>query len=263
MKVPWILEVNALTLRRGANVLIANLSLRLARGRSLAILGPNGAGKSSLLKGILGILPAASGEVKIEGTALKSLSSEQRAKAIAYVPQHSALNLDWTVAEVVSMGRFAHRHAQTHSAQRDRDLVERSMSETDVLHLARRNFLTLSGGEHSRVLIARALATEAPLLLLDEPTKCLDTAHAIDCLNHLRLLRDAGKTIVMVTHDINQITYWADEVLLMQMGRNRAMGSPKQLFKSRTAEDVFGVRLIPEAAFGYARLERATKADCA
>jgi len=263
MKVPWILEVNALTLRRCTNVLVANLSLRLAPGKLLAILGPNGAGKSSLLKGILGIWPSASGEVRICGTALQALSSEQRAKAVAYVPQHSALNLDWTVEEVVRMGRFAHRQAQTRSIQRDRELVERSMSETDVLHFAQRKFPTLSGGERSRVLIARALATEAPLLLLDEPTQCLDAAHSIDCLDHLRLRRDAGKTIVMVTHDINQVTHLADEVLLMQAGRKRAMGPPKALFKSGSIEEVFGVRLIPEAAFGYARLDRSTEADCA
>jgi iron complex transport system ATP-binding protein len=263
MKIPWILEVTDLVLRREATVLVDHLSLRLASGKILAILGPNGAGKSSLLKGILGILPTVSGEVKLGGASLQALSSEQRAKAVAYVPQHSALNLDWTVEEVVRMGRFAHRHGQARSAQRDKELVKRSMLETDVVHLAQRSFLSLSGGERNRVLIARGLATEAPLMLLDEPTQCLDPAHAIDCLSHLGILRDAGKTVVIVTHDLNQVANLADEILLMRAGRKRAMGPPKQLFESRDIEEVLGVRLIPEAAFGYARPGESTEAACA
>lgn len=258
-----ILEVTDLTLRRGERQLVSRLSLRLLPGKLLAIMGPNGAGKSSLLRGILGLLPIAAGEVRISGQPLAALAPEQRARAVAYVPQHSALNLDWSVREVVRMGRFAHRHDSVQGARSDSAIVERSMLQTDVQHLERRRFSTLSGGERSRVLIARALATEAPLLLLDEPTQCLDPAHAIECLNQLWELRGGNKTVVLVTHDLNQITYLADEILLMHAGRRIALGPPKLLFRSRAVEDVFGVRLIPESAFGYVQLDRVNEADCA
>lgn len=254
MKEPSMLEVSRLSLRRGAKSLIFDLSFRLAHGEFLAILGPNGAGKSSLIQGILGLLPIASGEIRIGGRILDELSAEQRATSMAYVPQQSALNVDWTAEEVVRMGRFAHRRASSRAAQLDQQVVERSMLETDVSRVARRSFLSLSGGERSRVLIARALATEAPLLLLDEPTQCLDPAHAMDCLNHLGTLRNMGKTVVIVTHDLNQVTLLADEILLLRAGQKYAMGPTKQLLKSRNVEEVFGVRLVPDAAFGYARL---------
>ncbi|HEY5956574.1 MAG TPA: ABC transporter ATP-binding protein [Polyangiaceae bacterium] len=252
-----ILTVKQLTLKQGARTVVDQVSMQLAKGSILAVLGPNGAGKSSLLKGILGILPMSAGKVSIAGTPLESLSPEQRAKAMAYVPQHSALHQAWSVRDVVRMGRFAHRHDGAERSREGESIVERSMFEMDILHFAERDYLTLSGGERSRVLIARALATEAPLLLLDEPTQSLDAAHAIDCMQHLQRLRDSGKSILLVTHDLNQITYAADEVLLLHAGQTCAYGPPKRIFRGRAISEVFGIRLVPEAAFGFARMDDA------
>jgi iron complex transport system ATP-binding protein len=254
MENPPILEVHELTLRCGEKTVVGNVSFSLQTGRILAILGPNGAGKSSLLKGILGLITPSSGSVHVFGQAIATRSAAERAKAIAYVPQQSALNLDLTVDAVVKMGRFAHRHEHGERKSSDASVIEQAMLQCDVHQLAQRRFLSLSGGERGRVLIARALATEAPLLLLDEPTHCLDVAHALDCLDNLRRLADQGKTIVLVTHDLNQLLGFADELLLMKAGEKLACGSPQELLEQRVIEEAFRVRLLPQVAYGFARL---------
>jgi iron complex transport system ATP-binding protein len=246
-----MVELEQLTLRRGRRIVIDKLTFHLARGEILAVLGPNGAGKSSLLKGILGLLPASGGCICIGGRALETLSPEARAKMMAYVPQASALHVAWSVRDVVRMGRFALRYGRAQCP--DDFIVEQAMGQMDVLGQSERSFLSLSGGERGRVLIARALATEAPLLLLDEPTRCLDTAHAIDCMQHLERLRGMGKTIVVVTHDLNEIARVADQALLLEAGRLRACAAPRQLFKSRIMREVFGVELVPNVAYGFVR----------
>jgi iron complex transport system ATP-binding protein len=249
-----ILEVQELTIRVGTKTLVENVSFTLSSGKILAILGPNGAGKSSLLKGILGLLTPITGDVRVLGQSLSKRSAAERAKVVAYVPQQSALNLDLTVESVVRMGRFAHRHDFRESKALDATIVERSMQQADIAHLAERRFLSLSGGERGRVLIARALATEAPLLLLDEPTHCLDVSHTLDCLDNLRHLANLGKTIVIVTHDLNQLLGFTDELLLMKGGQRLANGRPETLLAGHLIEEAFGVRLIPQVAYGYCRL---------
>jgi ABC-type cobalamin/Fe3+-siderophores transport system ATPase subunit len=249
-----ILEVQELTLVVGSKAIVDSVSFSLDPGRILAILGPNGAGKSSLLKGILGLNSPTRGTVRIFGRDVSLCSAEERAQVVAYVPQQSALNLDLTVEAVVRMGRFAHRHKSGERRESDANAVMQAMQQSDVLHLASRRFLSLSGGERGRVLIARALATEAPLLLLDEPTHSLDVAHSLDCLENLRRLANLGKTIVMVTHDLNQLMGFADELLLMRTGQKLAWGSPADLLEQRVVEEAFQVRLIPRTAYGFARL---------
>jgi iron complex transport system ATP-binding protein len=248
-----ILEVTALSLMSGSKTLVDSLSFSLGAGKILAVMGPNGAGKSSLLRGILGLLPHRAGSVKILGQSIEARPADERAKVVAYVPQQSALNLDLTVESVVQMGRFAHRHDRGLRAAHNASIVLGAMQQCDVHHLAERRFLSLSGGERGRVLIARALATEAPLMLLDEPTHCLDVLHVLDCLGYLRRLASDGKTIVMVTHDLNHLAGFADEVLLMKASRKVAMGSPQALLSDPLVEQAFGVKLLANAAYGYCR----------
>lgn len=249
-----MLEVSDLTLMSGSKVLVEALSFSLGAGKILAVMGPNGAGKSSLLRGILGLLPHRSGHVTILGQSIGSRPAHERAKVVAYVPQQTALNLDLTVESVVQMGRFSHRHDRRHRGSSDAVAVKCAMQQCDVQELAERRFLSLSGGERGRVLIARALATEAPLLLLDEPTHCLDVLHVLDCLGYLRKLADDGKTIVIVTHDLNHLSGFADEVLLMKASRQVAMGSPASLLSNPVVEEAFGVKLVAQAAYGFCRL---------
>ncbi|MGC4070240.1 MAG: ABC transporter ATP-binding protein [Polyangiaceae bacterium] len=256
-----LLSVRSVTLRRGGRTLLRDLSFELKPGRLLAVLGPNGAGKSSLLKGILGLLPLEGGEIFVGDRALESLSASERAKAVAYVPQQSELGIGLTVESVVRMGRFAHRGYHWNgrapgAAERDDDAVSRALAQCDLTRLASRPFSALSGGERGRVLLARALATEAPLLLLDEPTHSLDVRHTVECLRNLRRLADSGKAVLLVTHDLNQLEGFVDEVLLMSGGRRVALDAPAALLQTPLFESVFGIRLLPRAAYGFDPLFR-------
>jgi iron complex transport system ATP-binding protein len=233
----------------------------LKPGRLLAVLGPNGAGKSSLLKGILGLLPVEEGEILLDGKPMNALSPRERAKAVAYVPQQSELGIGLTVEAVVRMGRFAHRGyswntAARAAADRDTEAVNHALAQCDLTRLASRPFSALSGGERGRVLLARALATEAPLLLLDEPTHSLDVRHTVECLRNLRRLADFGKAVLLVTHDLNQLEGFVDEVLLMSGGRRVALDAPTALLQTPLFESVFGIRLLPHAAYGFGPLLR-------
>jgi iron complex transport system ATP-binding protein len=237
------------------------LSFELRPGRLLAVLGPNGAGKSSLLKGILGLLPIEEGEILISGRAMRDFTPSERAKAVAYVPQQSELGIGLTVEAVVRMGRFAHRGyswngAARDVAARDDDAVNRALAQCDLERLVSRPFSALSGGERGRVLLARALATEAPLLLLDEPTHSLDVRHTIDCLRNLRRLADSGMAIVLVTHDLNHLEGFVDDALLLSGGRRVALDAPTTLLQTPVFESVFGIRLVPHAAYGFGPLLR-------
>lgn len=252
MKPAEPLRVENLCLRHGHVSLIEDLSFTVRLGELLCIVGPNGAGKSSLLRGLLGLTEVHRGRITVLGRPLGDWSCLERARAMAYVPQQSALAVDWTVHQVVAMGRFAQLGDRSRG-RKDQEAVTLALGECGALHLEHRRYLSLSGGERSLVLIARALATEAPLMLLDEPTQNLDIRHVLECHHLLRKLRDRGRSLLVVTHDINQLRTLADRVLLLKAGRGLALGTPEALFRSSVLERAFGVELIPGSAYGYGR----------
>jgi iron complex transport system ATP-binding protein len=243
-----------ITIRRGNRMVISNASLHIKPGEILAILGPNGAGKSTLLKALLGFIPTNEGKISIQGRDLEKIPLGERAGYLAYVPQRSELKANITVSEVVSMGRFVHRGGKLGLNAHDYEAIFSAMTHTDIKNLAQRLFSTLSGGEQARVLIARALATEAPILLLDEPTASLDIPHAMDCLFCLRLLANRGKGILIVMHDLNQAREWTDRALLINHGQVVHCGlSPEVIINSHVAP-TYGVELIAGGAYGFRRI---------
>jgi cobalamin transport system ATP-binding protein len=221
--------------------LIRHASLELRGGGLLALVGPNGSGKSTLLRLLGGLWKVVEGTVTLDGRDLKSLTRRAVARSIAYTPQDTRLDFAFTVREVVMMGRHPHMGRFEVEREIDRAAAHEAMARADVAHLAGRLVTELSGGERQRVLLARSLATQAPILLLDEPTASLDIAHALDVLSLCRELAKEGKAIAMAIHDLNLAARFAGRVALLDEGRLIACGDANEVLRVESLNRVFGV----------------------
>jgi iron complex transport system ATP-binding protein len=246
-----LLEAAGLGVRRGGRALLAEVSFAVRPGVVLGVLGPNGAGKSTLLKATAGLLPA-SGTLRLGGRDAATLGRRERARLVAYVPQHSDLQAALPVREVVAQGRFAHGGGPAEVSH----AVAQALAQTDIEALADRSFSALSYGERRLVLLARALATGAPVLLLDEPTAALDVRHALELLAVLRRRAADGAAVVVVLHALAEATEACDEALLLQQGRTVAAGPVASVISAGPVREVYGVELVPGAHFGYRLVER-------
>ncbi|WP_337059959.1 ABC transporter ATP-binding protein [Kineococcus sp. G2] len=215
------------------------VDLDAAPGRVLGVVGPNGSGKTTLLRTLHGSLRPAAGRVEVDGEDVASLSAREVARRVAVVAQEDEGVPPLTVADVVLLGRTPHRGAFSRTSAADEEGAAAALERVGALHLAGRPFPELSGGERRRVLIARALAQDAPNLLLDEPTNHLDVRHQHDVL---ALLRGLGRTVVVVLHDLNLAAAHCDEVLLLDAGRVVAAGDPGHVLTPRRVEAVYGVQ---------------------
>jgi iron complex transport system ATP-binding protein len=243
------LVVTGLSVTRGGRTLVEDVSLVAALGSVTAILGPNGAGKSTLLKALAGLVPH-SGEIAVCGRSMRGLRAEERARTMAYVPQRSELVAPLTVREVVGHARYAHgpRHGLRTA---DRDAVARALDRTDASVFADRSFATLSHGERQRVLVARALATGARVLLLDEPTSALDIGHALRLGELLRALRGEGYCVLLALHGLQEALDWTDDALLLDRGRLVVAQPTKTLFENGWVESIYGVRVRRDAGLAF------------
>jgi iron complex transport system ATP-binding protein len=194
------------------------LDLSLEKGEVLCVLGPNGSGKSTLFRTLLGLLPALGGEVSLDGRAMAQMKRGEIARAVAYVPQASASYFDFSLEEMVLMGRTAHLGAFAAPGERDRAASRASLERMGIASLAARPGSAVSGGERQLALIARALASEAPALVMDEPTANLDFGNQARVLAQVAQLRDAGVSILLCTHDPDHAFQVADRVLLLRGG---------------------------------------------
>ncbi|MEO0324302.1 MAG: ABC transporter ATP-binding protein [Myxococcota bacterium] len=230
------LAARGIAVRRGPRQVLAGVDLEARSGRVTAILGPNGAGKSTLLLALAGLLRA-SGRVEVAGDVLAELPLRERARRIAYVPQRSQLRSALLAREVVAQGRYAHG-SSTEAA------VEAALAEARAEALGARLFTRLSVGEQQRVLLARALATRAPVLLLDEPTASQDIGQALATFALLRRLAAAGKTLVVVVHALDHALRFADDAVLLAGGRVVGAGPAAEVLAEEPLRRVFGVRLL-------------------
>lgn len=235
--------------RYGPDV-VRGVSLGARRGRVTALLGPNGSGKSTLIQAILGLVPC-SGSVTLDGAAVHDLTRAERARRLAYVPQRTQLLARLDVESVVTQGRFAHLRGPAGPGAADRDVVAAAMADAGVTHLARRPFPELSGGEQARVVLARALATGATALLLDEPTASLDVRQVLGLHAVLRRLAERGCCVLIVLHDLGEVRRHADDAVLLTQGRVHAAGSVGEVVAAGPVRDVYGVDLVERASLGW------------
>jgi len=244
-----MLEARDITVRYGQRVAVNEVSLVLEPRRITAIIGPNGAGKSTMLRTLNGGIEPARGEILLDGKPLTQYSRRTIAKQIAVVAQEAELRFPVTVFEFVLAGRFAWASAGWGwETARDIEATNRVLRETQLDELSNRLMNELSGGERQRAVLARALVTDAGVLLLDEPTANLDLAHQATILALVRERCDSAKTSALViTHDINLAAEFSDDVLLMKDGSSVAFGRPNEVLTPDLLKEVFSVRVLVDA----------------
>ena len=221
--------------------LLVDVALTLAPGELVAIVGPNGAGKSTLVRLLLGLLPPARGRVVAGGRDLATMAPRERARLVAAVLQDEPLDFPFTALEVVLMGRRARLGAFGFERADDVAAAERAMRDTGVAELASRPLAELSGGERKRVLLARALAQETPVLVLDEPAAALDLRHQLDLFARLDARRRAGAAIAVVVHDLNLAAAFCSRVVLLEPGAPALVGAVDEVLTPARVRAVFGV----------------------
>ena len=221
---------------------VHDVSLTVARGSITGLLGPNGCGKTTLLKLLAGIIAPASGRVLFDGLAIASQPRRAVARRIAVVPQETHPAFDYTALEMVLMGRHPHLDTFQLEGPRDVALAYDALEATGTKHLANRAYMTLSGGEKQRVVIASALAQQPELLLLDEPTASLDVSYQLEIQALLvSLNRDRGVTMVLATHDLNLAAGVCDHLVLMRDGQVLAQGATEDVLTVETIRQLYGV----------------------
>jgi iron complex transport system ATP-binding protein len=243
-----MLEARNITINYGPRAAVADVSLLPKPGEVIAIIGPNGAGKSTFLRALNGSLPISEGQVLLDGKPLGTFARRAVARHIAVVAQESDLRFPVTVMEFVLGGRHAWTTAWGWETERDVDIARKVLRETELEDFAARLMNELSGGERQRAVLARALATEASVLLLDEPTANLDLAHQATMLRLVRARCDNGSAAaVVVTHDVNLAAEFADRVLLMKDGRTIASGPPGEVLTADLLRKVFDLEVLVDA----------------
>lgn len=238
------LRVEELTCGYGARMVLNGFSLSLRKGEFLAVVGPNGCGKSTLVKAVSRAMRPAAGTVSLAGRDIWRMKPRELARQVAVVAQETGVEFDFTVEEVVAMGRLPYLSRFRRDSEADDRAVRCALEATNTAALANRLVTGLSGGERQRVMVARALAQEPDLLILDEPTAHLDIAHQIELLDLTRRLnRERGLTVIAVLHDLNLAAQYAGRLLMMKDGRRFADGSPAEVVTEATVAAVYGSRV--------------------
>jgi iron complex transport system ATP-binding protein len=234
------LQLNAVSVAYDRHVALAPFTSDVHSGEWLCLIGPNGAGKSSLLRAIAGLVEH-DGAIAIDDTPLSIRSARRRATLVAYVPQSPLMPDDMTTFEYVLLGRSPYVSYFGHESRNDRAMVHNVLERLDLVAFAARHLGTLSGGERQRLVIARALAQEAPVLLLDEPTSALDIGHQQQALELVdRLRREHGLTVVSAMHDLTLAGLYADRLALLHEGHLVAMGDAAHVLRAETLSEFYG-----------------------
>jgi iron complex transport system ATP-binding protein len=236
-----LLTAQDLNVTLGGRAVLINASLSLSSRHLVVLVGPNGAGKTTLLRALAGLVPSG-GTIRVGGDALSSLPLRERARRFAYLPQGHVVHWPLPARDIVALGRYP--HGATDPARLtagDTEAVLRAMQATDVVDFSERLVTELSGGERSRVALARVLAVEAPVILADEPTASLDPRHQIDVMKNLRAAADKSALVIVVTHDLGLAARFADTVLVLSEGRLVSQGKPAEALSEQVMADVFRI----------------------
>jgi len=227
--------------------MLTDINLSFNDGEFVGLIGPNGAGKSTLLQLLLGLLNPQSGEVLLEREAIKNIKRREIAKKLAFVPQSTELPFAFNVQQIVAMGRNPYLGPFELETIVDKEIIKQAMQQTDIVHLQHRLVNTLSGGEKQRVIIARALAQQSPIILLDEPIASLDICHQLETLQLIQSLTKSGKTAISALHDLNLAARYCDRLILIgkqQDGTTTIIsdGTPKQVLTHENIKTHFSIQ---------------------
>ncbi|MGD2099732.1 MAG: ABC transporter ATP-binding protein [Desulfobacterales bacterium] len=241
--------VNSLSYAYGSQRVLQDLCFSIPRGQIFTIIGPNGAGKTTLIKLMAGIIKHQSGQIDVMQKPIGSYSQKRLAQVLAYVPQGLPVGFPFTVEETVLLGRAPHQKVLGLASEEDLEIVQQTMTFTEVDRLARRKLDQLSGGEQQRVLIARALCQQPQVILLDEPTASLDLSHQIRIMDLMEKLKaEKGVTVVMVSHDVNLAAMYGDQVLLLKTGQIVCLGTPHAVLNFETLENTYNCKLLVDSS---------------
>lgn len=239
-----LLSIEGLGVRLGGTTVLDGVDASVDRGRFVGLVGPNGAGKTTLLRTVAGAVAPDAGRVTVDGDRIHDLPSRAASRLVASVPQDTAVAFEFDVRTIVEMGRNPHRSRFGGWTDADAAAVDRALDRTDTRQFADRGITTLSGGERQRVLLARALAQDAPLLLLDEPTGSLDINHQVRTLDLVADLVAENRTALAAIHDLDLAARYCDELLLLSGDGVVATGSPEAVLSESTIRDAFDASVV-------------------
>jgi ABC-type cobalamin/Fe3+-siderophores transport system ATPase subunit len=238
-----LLEGRGLSVDRGPRRVVHDVDLRLLAGEAVALVGPSGAGKSTLVRALIGLLPAAAGGVWVRERPLTDWDRDALARAVALVAAEEAAGSSLAVEDRVALGRYPHRGPFRPLIAADREAVARALELTGIVHLARRSLLTLSAGERQLAALARGLAQQPEVMLLDEPAAHLDVGHQLRLFRVLDGVRRRGVAVLAVVHELERAAAWADRMLLLHGGRLRGDGRPEEVLSSEACREAFQVTI--------------------
>ncbi|NLY70255.1 MAG: ABC transporter ATP-binding protein [Clostridiales bacterium] len=221
--------------------IIEGISMKVERGEIVSVLGPNGAGKTTLFKTILGLYKAYQGQVIVNGKDVSNSSRRELAKQMGYVPQNHAPSFPYSVVDVVLMGRTAHINNYASPSELDYRVAKEAMENLNILYLADKRYTEISGGERQLVLIARALAQEPKILVMDEPTSNLDYGNQIRLLNHIKRLAGQGLSIIMSTHHPDHALFCGGKAIMLKDGQILCSGSVDEVITEDNLKNIYGI----------------------
>jgi len=239
--VSLVIEAHGVEVVLGGRTILKNVSVALGSGTFTAVVGPNGSGKSTLLRALAGLRRVETGAVRLHGTPLTEMSRREVSRQVSFLSQDTRCDFAFTVEEVVAMGRHPHRRRFSPAGETDRAAIEAAIVTCDLEHLRARTVDRLSGGERQRVAIARCLATEPDVILLDEPTAHLDLEHALTVLGLCRTLGEQGRTVILATHDLAAVLRFAGGAILLNHGEIVGAGEPNVVLTPEACRVVFAV----------------------
>lgn len=222
---------------------IRGVSLAAEGAQFVGLIGPNGVGKTTLVRAIAGLIPFG-GSVALDGEAVSAMSPRARARAMSYLAQGAGSHWPLEVSRLIALGRLPHLEPFHRAGAADEAAIARAIALAGVAEFVGRDVLTLSGGERARVLLARALAVEAPLLLVDEPVSALDPYHQIRIMEVLRTYADEGRTVVAVLHDLSLAARYCDRLILLDNGKVKADGAPSEVLTPQNLRDTYRIEAL-------------------
>lgn len=227
----------------GKHKVLSNISFSLDNGKLMCVLGPNGVGKSTLFQCILGLNRQHSGKICIDGVDIEKLNIRQRAKQIAYIPQSHQPVFSYNVQDIVLMSTESTINGMKGPGSEQKEMALQAMERVGISHLAERKYTQISGGERQLVMIARALAQQAKVLIMDEPTSNLDYGNQIRIMMQIKQLAEEGYTILQSSHQPEQAFLYADEILVLWQGRVLIQGPPKEVLTQEIIQKIYGVEV--------------------